>query len=251
MNWSAIPKQQTIRLVGVVLAAGIGSLLLRNAGFYELLAQEAEGIATLTLLLGSVYAVMVAFVVFVIWGQFTEIENSMIRECGSLQDLVRFSQYLNPNDAHTIRRAIADYAQRVLRSEWESLSQRRRDEQSERAFAVLINTVVRAVPSNPAEVPVQERMIDMVRKSSEHRDERIAKSMTRIPPTLLWFVHTLAGALLALVFVYPFRHWILSIASFILIALVFFIADIVITDTDNPFTGVCNVNPEPFSNLSH
>jgi hypothetical protein len=59
----------------------------------------------------------------------------------------------------------------------------------------------------------------------------------------------MAVALLLLIFVYPFHHGLAGGACFALIALVLFFANLVMTDTDNPFKGVCNVSPQPFSDL--
>jgi len=81
-----------------------------------------------------------------------------------------------------------------------------------------------------------------------NRDDRIAKSLTQIPPTLIRLVDTLAGALL-LVFVYPFRHWLAGLACFSLLALVIFLANLAIRDTDNPFNGIWNLSSKPFSDL--
>ena len=59
----------------------------------------------------------------------------------------------------------------------------------------------------------------------------------------------MAAALLLLVFVYPFHHWLTGASCFVLLTLVLFFANLVMTDTDNPFQGVCNVSPQPFSDL--
>ncbi len=65
--------------------------LWHGSGPHEITAGEAEGLNTLILLIGSIYAVIFAFVIFVIWGQFTDVENFMMRECNSLNELLRFS----------------------------------------------------------------------------------------------------------------------------------------------------------------
>jgi hypothetical protein len=96
---------------------------------------------------------------------------------------------------------------------------------------------------------MHERLIDMARRTSEHRDDRIAKSLTQIPPTLIRLVDTMASALLLLVFLYPFRHWLAGLACFGLLALVLFLANLVMRDTDNPFNGIWNVSSKPFSDL--
>jgi Flp pilus assembly protein TadB len=75
------------------------------------------------------------------------------------------------------------------------------------------------------------------------------QSLTRIAPTLERLVFTMAGVLLLLVFVYPFHHPAAGFVCFLLVALVLFLARLVMTDTDNPFEGVCNVSPQPFGEL--
>jgi hypothetical protein len=56
-------------------------------------------------------------------------------------------------------------------------------------------------------------------------------------------------ALLLLVFFYPFHDWIAGMCCFLLVAVILFLANLVMTDTDNPFKGVYNVNPKPFLDL--
>src|SRR5579863_2052903 len=140
MNWAALSRP-LFRLAGQLAAAGLAYAYLRSVGLYEFTVPEAGGLATLMLLLGSIYAVMFAFVIFVIWDQFTDVENMAMRECNSLDDLLRFCQYLNADANHAIRRALVDYAQRVVRSEWPCLGDRRKDPQTEKAFTVLMNVV--------------------------------------------------------------------------------------------------------------
>jgi hypothetical protein len=224
-------------------------MALRGTGLYGFTARESEGLNTLILLIGNIYAVIFAFVIFVIWGQFTDVEDFIMRESSSLRDLLRFSEYLNPDAAHTIRRAVTDYVHRALKSEWEALGERRRDKQAEKSFSELVDAVVQIVPSAESQKVMHERLIDIARRTSEHRDDRIAKSLTQIPPTLIRLVDTMASALLLLVFVYPFRHWLAGLACFGLLSLVLFLANLVMRDTDNPFNGIWNVSSKPFSDL--
>src|SRR5919198_1191596 len=66
MGWTTISGQLLAR--GALLAAGIFCYsVLRGTSFSELTARDAEGLNTLILLMGSIYAVMYAFVIFVIW----------------------------------------------------------------------------------------------------------------------------------------------------------------------------------------
>jgi hypothetical protein len=248
MNWQELSKH-ALRFVALLIAAAFAYWLLRATGLYEFTARERDGLNTLILLIGNIYAVMFAFVIFVIWGQFTDVENFIMRECNSLRDLMRFGEYLSPEADRTIRRAVEDYVHRALKSEWEALGERRRDKQAERAFAELVDEVVEFVPATPSQEAMHARLIEIARRTGEHRDDRIAKSLTQIPPTLIRLVDTMASALLLLVFVYPFHHWLAGLTCFGLLALVLFLANLVMRDTDNPFNGIWNVSSKPFSDL--
>lgn len=249
MNWKAISSQLLMR--GALLVAATSCYwLLRGTAFAAITAGDAEGLNTLILLLGSIYAVMYAFVIYVIWGQFTDVENFVMRECYSLDEVLRFSRYVNADSTRVIRRAVADYSQAVIESEWQALGKREKDPETENHFLTLMTAVIRAAPSSPEETNVQQRLIDVAREAGEHRDERITTSLTRIPPTLMWFVNAMSAALLVLVFFYPFHHPVAGASCFTLVAAILILANIVMTDLDNPFNGVYNVSPEPFDRLT-
>jgi Protein of unknown function (DUF4239) len=249
MNWKAISSQLLARGAFLAVAASC-YWFWRGTPFAEITERDAEGLNTLILLLGSIYAVMYAFVIYVIWGQFTDVEKFVMRECYSLDELLRFSHYVNADSNRAIRRSLAEYAKAVLRSEWQALGKREKDPATETCFIALMTAVIRTAPANPEEQTIQQRLIDISREAGEHRDERITKSLTRIPPTLMGFVNALSAALLVMVFVYPFHNSFAGAVCFVLVATVLIFANIVMTDLDNPFNGVYNVSSEPFSRLT-
>ena len=100
MNWT-IPSANIIKPLSTLGTALAVYAILRPAGFYNFTAREAEGLNVLIQLVGDIYAVLLAFAIFVIWGQFTEVENCVIREGDSLADilrLIRLSQCRRPGD---------------------------------------------------------------------------------------------------------------------------------------------------------
>jgi hypothetical protein len=249
MSWTAISRQLFARCV-LLIAAVLCYWFSRGTSFSELFGRDAEGLNMLIVLMGSIYAVMYAFVIYVIWGQFTDVERFVMRECYSLDDLLRFSHYLNADASRAVRRAVAEYAQAVRQSDWQALGKRERNPATEKYFTTLVTVVIRTAPADPAEEAIHRRLIDIAREAGEHRDERITKSLTRIPPTLMGFVNALSTALLALIFVYPFHHRLAGTACFTLVGVVLILANIVMADLDNPFSGVYNVGSEPFSHLT-
>jgi hypothetical protein len=244
-----VPSDKIAKPAAGLAAALLAYAGLRQAGFYDFTAGEAEGLNVLIQLIGGIYAVLLAFTIFVIWGQFNDVENCVIRECNVLTDLLRFSNYLNVEAASTIRKAMAAYTHHVLKYEWQALGDGKRDRQAEELFNHFMNAVAQSVPENEAEQVLKIRLLDMAHKASECREERVAKSLTRIPPTLAGLVNTIAFVLLVLIFVYPFHHWVAGGVCFMVVAFVLFLANFVMTDTDNPLKGVWNVSPQPFGEL--
>jgi hypothetical protein len=244
-----VPSEKIAKPAAGLAAALLAYAGLRQAGFYDFTAGEAEGLNVLVQLIGGIYAVLLAFTIFVIWGQFNDVENCVIRECNVLSDLLRFSNYLNVEAASTIRKAMAAYTHHVLKYEWQALGDGKRDRQAEEFFDHFMNAVAQSTPENEAEQVLKTRLLDMAHKASECREERVAKSLTRIPPTLAGLVNTIAFVLLLLIFVYPFHHWVAGGVCFTLVAFVLFLANFVMTDTDNPLKGVWNVSPQPFVEL--
>ena len=237
-----------LRFAAALPVAAILYYLLWHTSLHDLAVLERDGFGVLILLVGNIYAVMFAFVIFVIWSQFTEVENFVMRECNSLNELLRFSEHFDADAAHTIRRAVEDYVHHVAKSEWRALAERRRDRDTEKSFRDLIAAVMEMKPLAGQEA-AHQRLIEIARRAGEHRDERITKSLTRVPATLERLVKTMAAALLLLVFIYPFQQGWMGVACFALLALVLFLANLVMTDTDNPFEGICNISAKPFLDL--
>jgi uncharacterized membrane protein len=198
--------------------------------------------------MGSIYAVILAFVIFVIWNQFTEVENCIIRECSSLSDLLRFAAFAGEESSRSIRRAVENYAQQVVRFEWRELGEGRPDKHSSALFAQVINSAMSATDGGG---PLHERLADLAQEAAERRAIRVSKSLTRIPPTMFWFVNLIAGTLILLLSFYPFRHWATGAICLALLATVLLIANFVMRDMDNPLTGVWNISAAPFSELKH
>ena len=252
MDRNAISRE-AIRL-GLQLAAVLAAYaIVGAAGLHQFTSNETEAMNTLIVMVGSIYAVILAFVIFVIWGQFTEVENCVMRECNSLGEMLRFSDFLPAEFARSIRKCVGAYVQQVIKHEWRALGGGRRDKRSEDLFSDLMTTVITGAqsPSNDPQVesPMHLRLIDMARLAGERRSERVSKCLTRIPPTMFWFVNMIAAALILLVFVYPFHHRGAGMVFLALVAILLLLANFVMRDMDNPLDGAWNVSPRPFQEL--
>jgi RsiW-degrading membrane proteinase PrsW (M82 family) len=241
----------TVRLRGAKMIAGAAALyfVLRVAGFHRFFENDAEGIGALLQIIGTLYSVVYAFAIYVIWGQFTAVENEIQKESGALKDLLLFSQRLKETVRDPVVRAVKTYARGVAETEWSALSAGQDTEKTDKLFSSVISSVTEVKPEDDTERILYQRLLEIANQASAHRDERLALSVKRMPQTLLLFVTLTAAMILFLLFFFPFRNVALGVVSAAITTMLLFFANFVLTDMDNPFEGTWNVGSEPFAEL--
>lgn len=223
---------------------------LRLTGFHALFAADSEGLGALLQIIGTLYSVVYAFAIYVIWGQFAAVENEILRESGALKDLILFSKRLKETIRDPIIRAVRAYARAVVESEWGTLSRGEDTERTDKLFFGVLSCLTDAKPEGESELWIYERLFEIASQASAHRGERLALSVKRIPRTLLLFVTLTASAILFLLFFFPFRNLALGLVAVAITTMLLFFAHFVLTDLDNPFEGTWNVNSQPFNDLA-
>jgi hypothetical protein len=244
-----IPGSAKLRGVKLILGATALYLVLRLVGFHKFFVNDSEGIGALLQIIGTLYSVVYAFAIYVIWGQFTAVENEIQKESGALKDLLIFSQRLKETVREPIVRAVKLYARGVTETEWRALAASEKTDKTDKLFATLISSVADVKPEDDAERVIYQRLLEIANQASAHRDERIALSVKRMPQTLLIFVTLTSSMILFLLFFFPFRNIGLGLVSIAITTMLLFFANFVLTDLDNPFEGTWNVGSEPFVEL--
>src|SRR5580704_2564056 len=119
---SIIPEDVQARGFKMIALAAVLYLGLRLAGVHRFFAEDAEGVGALLQIIGTLYSVVYAFAIYVIWGQFAAVESEILKESGALKDLLLFSQRLKETVREPVVRAVKIYARGVAETEWSALS---------------------------------------------------------------------------------------------------------------------------------
>jgi hypothetical protein len=246
---NVIPGPVRLRGAKMILGAAALYFVLRLLGFHKLFENDAEGIGTLLQIIGTLYSVVYAFAIYVIWGQFSSVENEILKESGALKDLLVFSQRLKETGREPMVRAIKTYARGVAEAEWSALSAGEKTEKTDKLFVGIISGVTELNPEVDAERILYQRLLDIANQASSHRDERLSVSAKRMPGTLRLFVTLTASMILFLLFFFPFRNVALGMISVAITTILLFFAHFVLTDLDNPFEGTWNLDSAPFAEL--
>ena len=218
-------------------------------GFQKLFENDAEELGALLKIIGTLHSVVYAFAIYVIWGQFTSVENEIQKESGALKDLLLFSQRLKETIREPVVRAVKTYARGVAETEWRALAAREETDKTDKLFSAVIFSVTNVKPEDDTEGIVYQQLLEIANQASAHRDDRLALSAKRMPQTLLLFVTLTASMVLFLLFLFPFRNPVLGVVSIAITTMLPFFAHFVLTDLDNPFEGTWNVGSEPFAEL--
>jgi hypothetical protein len=249
MVFEVIPATTRFRCAKLLAGAAAIYAALWLLGFQKFFLNDAEGLAALLQIIGTLYSVVYAFATYVIWGQFTSVENEIRKESGALKDLLLFSSRLKEEARDPMVRAVKIYARAVVETEWSALASNEKTEKTERLFHEVISSVTNIRPEDDGERMVYERLLDIANQASAHRDERLSLSAKRMPRTLFLFVTLTASMILFLLFFYPFRNAPLGMVAVAITTMLLFFAHFVLTDLDNPFEGTWNVGSEPFGEL--
>ena len=142
--------------------------------------------------LGTIYAVLLAFVVFVVWQQFNDTREHVEREANELLDLVRVARGL-PGEvsAPLIERARA-YVETVLGPEWDAMA--RGDDTGLDQGAQLLDRIWDALvsyePLSQCHTALHDAALARFNDVSDARSNRLTSSRMRIPLALhllLWW----------------------------------------------------------------
>ena len=235
----------TVVASGIALALG-GLLVARRILPHERLSPHHDMTGPEFQVVGTIYAVLLAFVVITVWQHHNGITDTVEDEASNLLELGRDAQQYPEAVARPLLDALRAYAEAVVDDEWDAMRRGGESPRAHEAYADLWR-LYRALPvSDFRELAAQTETLRRMNDLADNRNLRLLRARERIP-AVLW-VTLLAGAVLTVGFSYFFgvsnlRLHLLATATFAgTIALFIFV--IVVLET--PFTRAGAVSPEPF-----
>jgi hypothetical protein len=231
------------------LLAAVGLLLVRSRAPHPRLQPHHDVAGYIYEGLAVLYAVLLAFVVIVVWGQLDVTHIRVHKEADALSDLFRESQVFPTSMHRAILDAVRAYARAVVEEEWPAMARGVESPPGQQAYSNLWQTIRIVEPRTPAEMNWHAIMLQSLATMSDARRDRLADSRAVLPP-VLW-VALLSGGAINVGYTYLFGvrslavHLIITTALTAMMTLLL----LVILILDHPFTGSHRVEPEPFVQL--
>jgi hypothetical protein len=196
--------------------------------------------------LGTIYAVLLAFVVFVVWQQHNEVRGAVETEANELADLDRIMQAFPEAIRAQLRARASAYCQAVAGEEWQALAHSQPSKGAEGAHEHMWQALAAFTPQTPREEVLYAQALARLDDLSNARSHRLHCSRLRLPPTLWVLLLTNGGLVTASMWLFGLdSFWAQALMTAALTGSIAFVLYL-IADLDNPFWGAWRVTAEPF-----
>jgi hypothetical protein len=185
----------------LAVAAASAALLLfvrRRAGPDRLLTDTTRGSAIFGVL-GTAFAVVLAFVTLVSFQTFNRAKEAGDEEAVAVIELARTAQFFPPEQRDRLRGDLACYARAVAFDEWPLLRDGRRSDTVEHWVAALRETYGAVDTATAKQEAAFSHLLDVTRTRGDARRARLAAASPLVPGPV-WAVLVLGG-LLTILFV--------------------------------------------------
>lgn len=237
-------------IVAISSAASVlGLMLWRGVAPGAELTAAMDGLGNYLQTVGAIYAVLLAFVVFVVWGQYNDVRTFIESEASALVDLHRTATGLPPEARAAIQSALADYVEAVLRVEWVAMA--KRDENEIEEVGHMLDQVWLAIHKCKPVGCVQEAMyseaLTRFNDVTDLRTSRLTSARFRVPLPMRILLYTGAVILIGSMYlVYIREFWLHALVTAALAGAIAHILYL-INDLDDVFRGNLQVDKAPFA----
>ncbi len=217
----------------------------------EQLQQEIHGVASYLEVLGALYSIVVAFIIFVVWEQYNRVQIGIAQEAAALEDLCRTASFLSDRSGTMqVRHSVKRYLESSASDEHRGLADGKESAHAQERFAAVCQQVRGAPVASEKDAILYEELLRNLTRASDVRDERLSVSCARMPPALWNLVLFTSCALLGGFLLLGVHSFPLSAALVAAVAgcLAFLLS--VVRDMDNPFAGEWNVSFKPMESAA-
>jgi hypothetical protein len=254
----ARPALNALRSLSAAVAVGTGVsiaglLVLRSAISLEALRGAADAVGNYVQTLGTIYAVLLAFVVFVVWSQFNDARAHVEREANELLDLFRTAKGLSAEARTGLQTHARDYVRSVVAREWAAMRASCEDRAViDEGWAILerLWDVMHAYePGTKCHEAIHGELMARFNDLSDARSLRLSSGRLKIPLALKILLYT--GATLTIGSIYLIHVEQAWLHAFMTGAIAGAISHIlyIVHDLDDVFDGDWIVTPEPFERV--
>ena len=256
-----MPLQQWILLniptwliAAIMLAIAVGTavggvLLVRRILNVKKFKEHHDIAGPIFSTIGVIYAVMLAFVLVIVWQDFDRAQNNTVTEANYFAQIYRDTVGLSEPFRSQFIEANANYINTVIKYEWPQMQLGEKSTEAQAAADKVWEITARFDPKTDREKIFFSEMLKKMNNAVEMRRQRLQDARSGIHPSL-WFV-LLLGGIITVVFTFFFGsqnlYAQLTMTTLLAVLIVLIIFTILIMDF--PYSGDMSISVTPFQQV--
>jgi len=247
-RWLRLCFKLGLIISGTCVAAVVGLVVFRAFAPAAALRNASNELGNYLQTLGGIYAVLLAFIVVIVWNQFNEARGLIEREASALVDLHRTASGLPAETRVQIQDGLREYVDAVLTDEWRAMHTGNEaiiERVGHRLDAVWL-AVHRCKPSDDCQNTVYGEVLSHFNELADLRTSRLSAARARVPTAMRILLYT--GAVLvtcSIYLVYIPELWLHAIITASLAGAIAHILYLIV-DLDDAFEGDSQISKAAF-----
>jgi len=244
-EWKRV-NLKSYTIVIVIISFGIIlSFFKPNIGYS---ADDALWLSIFISVIGIIYALIAAFMIVNVWGEFDKLENLLRKETISLRNLYIIAFHMNSQITTTyLKRTILDYIKVIREVFWQET---KKLEDAESKFIEIFQSLKEFDPKNGKEEIILNNLYEEMRTTSSYRVDVVTLIEAKTPG-VLWILLTILSFIVILGFyIVNFENQLIATLIITMVATSTAVVIIIIYDIDYPFrTGFWQIEPDVYNEL--
>ncbi|MDZ4234107.1 MAG: DUF4239 domain-containing protein [Dietzia sp.] len=234
----------------VIVGLSVGGLLVfRKLVSHTRLENSTAVSGTMFQLAGVLYAVLVAFVVVVVWEQFGDAEDASSREAAAIADLMRDSAALPAASQEPIQQSLIAYTRHVIQDEFPRMHRGEKVAERSDELNTVWDNYLQVQPETRNEIAFFDHAINRLSDLDTDRKTRVSTGDASVPGELWVLLVGGGGVVMAFTFLFGTRDLLLhALAVGLTSALLAFVLYLIFA-LEHPFVGELSVQPTAYQSV--
>ena len=236
--------------VAVVVGLSVlGLIVFRKAVSHTRLEDANPVSGQVFQLAGVLYAVLVAFLVVVVWEQFGDAEDATTSEASAVAELLRDSVAIPSASRPAVQQSLVAYLVDVIDDELPRMRRGETIEEESGPMSDVWRAYLSVEPQSRNEIAFFDHDIIKLNDLSANRKMRVSAGDASVPGEL-WVLLVGGGAIvMAFTFLFGTRDLMVHVTAVALTAALLGFVMYLIFALEHPFVGALSVKPDPYVNV--
>ncbi|MBC5824622.1 MAG: DUF4239 domain-containing protein [Candidatus Eremiobacteraeota bacterium] len=194
-------------------------------------------------IIGTAYAVLLSFMVVVVWQQYNASDETASAEAGAIADLHHLSEGLPAPLSAGLKEELDEYIRVMIGQEWPAMKRGNWSSRAQALSRIMARQIIAFQPKNAAQQSVQQQALSVLRTMLDARRQRLHDNETGIPRILWWTLCAAGAVTVAFSYLFGLENMKIQLIMTAALATTISLTFVLIAELDYPFRGDTAVSP--------